>query len=664
MKQKTIAPVVEVGYPIFDDGVPDNSAPVSCDQAGNVLSRYGDLLWDWTPYSSVKRSSILNFAYVADDVSSPAKESLVAEMHWLMHLAARIRRGAPLSYQSLLHYLKVLRYLARYCDKRSIAIQGVLSSESQLLSFVRDTSNRNAKDLASLLSILARIGTSIVGYAVVGSAARKKLRALAISHTNSLRQFPPIPTRIYSSILGVLIAELSAIELVFDQYAEIIDECRSSPLIGRNKQRQWLVAKEQHLRRDGVFESFRDLLLKHGLSAYAADIGLVPGVRGLSQGLYRAQLVARIAIHAFTGMRSEEVSALPFACLEEVTANGPTHFIISGTTTKLNHGKAKRAQWVTSREGARAVRLAQRIAKLIFSTAIARTGANIDKIDHQPLFVSPVYLGFAGKAPTRGADFLPAKLDLGKCASLRKKIQPPIEESDLRELEQIDPHRAWRSEDRYRVGTPWVLTSHQMRRTLALYAQRSGLVSLPSLRRQLQHITEEMARYYARGSAFAKNFIGDDKQHFGFEWQEMQPVSAAYSYIFNVLISDDVLFGGHAAWIDHRLRNECGTVIVDRAATMRRFKRGELAYRETSLGGCTNIDSCQQIAIKWLDVDCLSGCRNLVGRLSSLERVIAAQTRFVATLDPTSIEFRSEKSDLGALVSVRDRVREQAKEKV
>ena len=249
-----------------------------------------------------------------------------------------------------------------------------------------------------------------------------------------------------------------------------------------------------------------------------------------------------------------------------------------------------------------------------------------------------------------------AKFDLGNCEALRQRLAPTIKEEDLHELEQIDPHRAWRSEADFQIGKPWRLTSHQMRRSLALYAQRSGLVSLPSLRRQLQHLTEEMSRYYARGSAFARNFVGDDKKHFGYEWQELQPISAAYSYIINVLLSDDVLFGGHANWVDHRMRGADGAVVVNREITMRSFKRGELAYRETALGGCTNTDACDQIAIKWLDVDCVSGCRNLVGRLSKLDRVIAAQGKLVSALDISSVEFRIEKADLDTLTAARVRV--------
>lgn len=168
-----------------------------------------------------------------------------------------------------------------------------------------------------------------------------------------------------------------------------------------------------------------------------------------------------------------------------------------------------------------------------------------------------------------------------------------------------------------------------------------------------------MSRYYARGSAFAKNFIGDDKQHFGNEWQDTQPVSAALSYIANVLLSDDVLFGGHANWMEHRLRGNDGVVAVDRAATIRRFRKGELSYRETFLGGCTNTEECNQIALKWLDVDCLAGCRNMVGNLTKLNRVIAAQTRLVESLDSNSVEFKAEKADLDVLVATRNKVVEQ-----
>jgi hypothetical protein len=124
-----------------------------------------------------------------------------------------------------------------------------------------------------------------------------------------------------------------------------------------------------------------------------------------------------------------------------------------------------------------------------------------------------------------------------------------------------------------------------------------------------------MSRYYARGSVYAKNLFGDDKDHFGKEWQETAPVSSAPSYILHVLLSDDPLFGGHANWINQQQRGPDGVILFDREATMFRFKRGESAYKETFFGGCTNVDECKQTPLRWLDVECLRSCTNLVGNM-------------------------------------------------
>ncbi len=79
--------------------------------------------------------------------------------------------------------------------------------------------------------------------------------------------------------------------------------------------------------------------------------------------------------------------------------------------------------------------------------------------------------------------------------SLHLRLFPIIEEEDIKELEDIDPFRAWHTEPEFAIGKRWPLTTHQLRRSLAVYANASGLVRLSSLRRQLQHITREMSLY-------------------------------------------------------------------------------------------------------------------------------------------------------------------------
>lgn len=373
--------------------------------------------------------------------------------------------------------------------------------------------------------------------------------------------------------------------------------------------------------------------------------------------LAEAQMIVQLLVQTFTGMREDEARCLPYGCIETTVFNGRIHYIINGRTTKLNGGQPKLVKWVTNEDGYQAVQAMQNLANVVY---------NIFKVDPKltqsnsafyPLFVSTAYFGFSASLLTLdNSHFCPGASGMFRFERLQAEISAEIEEEDLRELEHIDPHRAWRSETDFKTKQPWKFTTHQLRRSLALYAQSSGLVSLPSLRRQLQHITEAMSRYYARGSAYAKNFLGDDKRHFGLEWQATKRESEGLSYILNVLMADGGLTGGHANWVKYRIKGENDVILVDRETTMRRFKKGEMAFRETLVGGCTNTGECDKVGFRWLDVDCLrDNCKNLVCNPKKLQRVITAQENMIAYLDHTSVEYRTEMADLEVLVTARDK---------
>lgn len=157
------------------------------------------------------------------------------------------------------------------------------------------------------------------------------------------------------------------------------------------------------------------------------------------------------------------------------------------------------------------------------------------------------------------------------------RILPVITDQDICELEHIDSYRAWRAEERFAVGRPWPLTTHQFRRSLALYASRSGFVTIPSLRRQLQHITEEMSRYYSTGSAYALDLFEGQRGHFSEECQKTQPESAALAYVQNVMLADVRLFGGHGTWVEAHGKTTGILTLEDRDKTVNHFKKGEMA---------------------------------------------------------------------------------------
>lgn len=643
---------------------PSDDFVVSRGRAGEVVSRFGDSVWDISAWLPQANSSRLLFEFWGADVT-PARELLSREARWVIFSLIWLREGAPSSVNSLIGFTAVMRPLARYADSASRSLSELLSDEPLLRAFAASTPlGPVAAKLSSVLTHLARIGPHLLGFEIVGDGLRKELNELTREYAAAQRQHPPIPTRLYSAILSQLSQEMTDWEEIRNEALSLLAACGADPYYGRLRDGQQELAT-----RDGIPLQLRPEwadVATPGVREYLREKGEQDSAKGLSSAATQVQQVAKLVIQAYSGMRDKEALLLPFACKETTKSSDRVHRVIQGTTTKLAKG-TKRTRWVTNIEGHRALELAQQIAAMVYSVCGVEPelwSGTHGKVGEYPLFVSVNYLGLAAKAkspPTDGR-FFAGSLDLSRFTRLRARLQPRIEQVDLAELENIDQHRAWNAEDHFQVGSPWVLMTHQLRRSLALYAQRSGLVTLPSLRQQLQHITEEMSRYYARGSQYANDIFGDeppDSKHFGVEWQATQAESEACSYAINVLLTDEALFGGHAAWVTHRLRGPEGHVAVEtRAQTMRLFKQGQMHYRETLIGGCTKGGECDSPALDWLNLTCISNnCSNLVGSLSKLEQVVVEQERLVGALSPASLMYRTEKSNLDVLTAAQEKVR-------
>lgn len=636
-------PVGAIAPDIFDANigqVPSDDFVVSRNRDGSVVSLYGDLSWNLSAYHPEGQPYILNFVYWNTGGFTLVRDQISREARYIFFLLMWMRDKSPLSIGTLRNYLTVIRVLSQYAEDLSLRIQDILKSEEHLWSFIAaQNSGWLIETLGSLLPLLARIRSEQHGFEIVGDRQLEAIRKHSRSYRATLKQHAPMPTRIYSKIISNLLNELSQWELVSKDLLLLMQECYNAKKPNKRTNYNRIFAHQS--------STSLNYMTANGRSAT---------VKSLSALISETQATAKLIIQTFTGMRDDEAVSLPYHCLEETVSGGRVHYVVLGRTTKLNGGRIKRTRWVTNQEGHRAIKAAQQIADMIYSLFGVSAQKSTARTNDHPLFVSIGHLGVAGfTVKPDGGRYRAGQIYLEVMKDLRFRLEPLIEEVDICELEQIDPHRAWRSEEKFQVGNPWLFTSHQLRRSLALYAQRSGLVSLPSLRRQLQHITNEMSSYYAKGSAFAKDFIGEDNKHFGQEWRETQPESASLSYVLNVLMSTDVLFGGHASWVEHRLKGSNEIILVDREVTLKRFKKGEIDYKETLIGGCVNVGECDKPALNWLQIDCLrQNCRNLVVNLPKLERVIAAQERMIGLLDQSTVEYRTEKSDLDVLIKARD----------
>ena len=186
---------------------------------------------------------------------------------------------------------------------------------------------------------------------------------------------------------------------------------------------------------------------------------------------------------------------------------------------------------------------------------------------------------------------------------------------------------------------------------------QSALVSLPSLKRQLKHISREMTVYYCQSSELGEEF--NDTNHIAKLIKQEKPEADASAYISNVLNTEETLYGAHGAFIERKkLKTEEGILFSsDRKTIIKQFKKGEIAYSETPLGACTTLSPCDKKLLRSI-TSCLT-CSRAVIKASRLDRVIMRQKMFVEELSvssPSSIEYRTEKDELDTLLKFKEHI--------
>lgn len=640
----------------YESREPRDDLVVSVNRDHTAASFYGDMVWNLSAYHPEHRPTVLNFSYFDDNEFTNSRFELIKELKWLVLALMWKKEGRALSSGTLQNYLSIIKMIARFSEEVSCRVQDVLSNENQLLAFIELRCNGwNIETLGSLLPHLARIGLDGLRYKIVSDKLLREIRTKGRKYREALKQHPPMPARIYMELLNNLSNEMKLWGVVSEEILSLAKAMHENDLLGRSKETQ--KGKCQKAKVPYKSQPIFGEIASKDVIEYIRAGGHDEGPKGLSAVITEAQLLLKLIIQSFTGARDDEIISLPYECLEIQYIDGVSYYIVLGRTTKLNGGKAKPARWVTNEAGYKAILAAQEIARTIFYSLGVNIQKQKGKTNEYPLFISSSYLGLASKSSRpRDKLFQPGSFSLVSQYRLRRRLTPKIIESDLIELEQIDIHRNWRSEERFKIGEFWPFTTHQLRRSLALYATRSGLVSLPALRRQLQHITDAIARYYANGSAFAADFIGEHKDHFGLEWQRTQPESAFLGFVLKVIMANSPLAGGFGKWVDRKFHiNEDASILFDRTETEKQFKKGQISWKETFIGGCTSVTKCDKTAMDFLDIECISaGCKNQVIILPKLERVISIYQNHVNSLDPNSVEFRSESASLSILFKTKE----------
>lgn len=600
---------------------------------GEIKSIYSDNVWDFTAYSVAPcKFTFQNFRkhvlfpnntppYLVDCLRTEMKRITFLLMH-VPEIRNMQRRGLRTKIQSFYPTFVLLRKLAKAAANLNISLNEADENKQFYIELCSATLHLAPLKIAILVNLILQLrALNELGYkdvpALISEENYKDFFQLAyrikkqksVSTEDRIERTALIPTRILSNLIVGSMEHLTIVEPYLDGLAEFFQEYQTNPHFWNRYSKDFRVRNNP----DGVLWDQnkavhpKDALAKYGLSPLIERFpistkrtkyyfGALIGI------LSTAQSVTRLLCHAFSGMRYHELNIIPFNTLEKlpISGLGDVHFLRSHTSKIGQDNYSKPTYWVTSPELEPVIAIAQKIAVL----AAIRSGITCSRDASFPLFPS-LSASFSDVENHIHYEIpLPnTSNSLSRVASVVDDIQ--IKEEDLKELEAFDMFRDWRNEKKFQLGSNWPIASHQFRRSLAVYAARSGLVSLPSLSTHYKHMTLAMTALYAENSAFAVNMINEDEDKAHREQKLLvdefvfhQQLSQSINFDQKVIQASSRLTGGMGNYIQ-RLKDKENLPIwlTDRKEREKRTQDGRLHYRETLVGGCMNPSPCEKAGL-------------------------------------------------------------------
>ncbi|MEX3992726.1 hypothetical protein AB4Y35_18370 [Paraburkholderia sp. EG286A] len=628
---------------------PPENFVVSRQKNGEVLSIFRENKWDLSPYNGRGESSVISFAYWGRRHYDERMKAIILAAKKLMFILIWRRSGAPYAVSTLCIYGRLIGAMAEYCYKSRITIEQFLSDKTRALWFIRCAGGSYAKTLLSLASMLRRMRAEMTGFQIFSVKAEIPIRKIAKANQSKNLQTAPIPTRIYEEALTALVNELSDFEAVETELLSRLETLLTDPRSRRSRVLGHMASSAYHERQ----KQLQGVVSKE-LRGYLADRGLGVHTYDLMSAITCIQVTCKTFLHAFSGARNKELAYAKYNCLKTVVLDGLKYYLIVSTMTKSNGGIPKGAYWVTCRESERFVKCAQRICKFIYKISRSYFPKLPKKLNGNEtlLFLSSGYLYRGRRAPKRPNR--PLVVRLSRHWKIFHGADLRIRDDDLKELEEIDQFRAWRKEPQFKMGATWPMRWNQFRRSLPLYGKASGLVSSTTIRRMLKHVSAGLAEFYSNGSASARDILKMDGQHMCGVYQESQPTAEALHFLRDLVHSREEWAGPLAAFVDRHVRSQgVGTIVDSLQFIEQQVALGQIAYQETSLGGCGKPGPCDKRAMRSY-ISCID-CPRAGIKKSKLDAVIERQIIFVERLTPGTMERSAEEEDLRALKEYRVR---------
>ena len=613
---------------------------ISRDKDGKILSLYKDNVWNLKTYvSNPSQHGIIDF----ENRIESSNISDVKKLMFLLIVFGSGRNGSQYSVETLGHYFNdVMVPLSKFALENKTTITKIIENNILLNSYINNKCSNLGK-VQCLSSTLVFLDNLSNRSTQINFQRNKDIFKLLKSKINDFsaehHQTSIIPSRILAESIRQRWIQIEEIETNLTNLIKFLDMCIESERFASSEtminKYKWDCNKTLQWKEAINFYQLNNLFKKYSLKNRINFKGFITKIQGTCRHL----------LHVYTGMRNGEMLNTQSNCLESVPTNSGICRIIS-TTSKFT-GTNQNAKWVTSKEVERIIFILRSINQVIAK----HYNLNLNDL---PLFLSGNI--FVEKGKIRDNENIRAK------RKFDKRDELPLDYSSLRltiedkqEIEEIDFNKNIRDLE---IGLPWEFKTHQYRRSLAIYSIQSGLVSLGALQIQMKHLFREMTLYYGNGASYARKLFDIPKEHIANDLDALKPELGTLAYIKNVIFSDEKLFGAHGSFVENNTKqnnHKFKTYFLEnRDKTLKQFKNGEIAYKETALGGCIATEACDSRLTR--SITACFDCHGGILKKSKVDNVIQKQKEFISFLDPSSIEYRTEVEDLNRLEELKSKL--------
>lgn len=569
---------------------PTDDFPVIIDTQGNVISRYGDVRWDLSPWSGQTLTM-----YFGDGpgkgkkISSENAALLRKIVAWWLWGTSAVTRAKTLVFR-----FETIKPLFVACTDQNI-IASELYRFPEVIKGISSYYTSRKNYLMSYLNDLSYVGDTL-GFNILDENGMKLLSEILPNPEQIQTAY--IPVRIWSYQVSRLRECLDEFMLHKDNIEACYEFCQdayrinaggslSNAFSGLGGNTPFNKAKIPGEKKSGLvfhgpfYETAKRYEIDELLYKWV-DIKKQFGVRSLSSYMSLISAAGLAYILNFSLMRIQEGSRLRVKCYEvERDSIGEDIHMLKGVTTKTIEDND--ARWIISSTVKVAIDAMTIIANLRLKSAKENPSLQLlEENISNPLLQTFPHEPWSSRQPSL------------QSANLFKKTRtyadiwnqwPKLFSTEEMKITDLDWEMANRltsglDPERFSVGRVWPLAWHQLRRTGAVNMLASGLVTESSLQYQLKHASRAMSQYYGKNYYRLKEPLSDETR--GFYLREMYQSMVRE---FKSLQSEHYI-SPHSEKRKEQLLSEISE--KDHSQLISAAKAGRISYRQTFLGGCAN----------------------------------------------------------------------------